>query len=380
MKQRIALIGTGLSGLTMAAALAHHGFDIALVGPDLAASSDARSTAILAPNVDFLESIGLRLFDAATPLRRMELIDGGEIFSFDCSEMDLPEFGFNVANDTLKASLLKAVLKNRRIAWRKTSLQSAKRTPDGWTLKLADKTILDTQLLIGADGRHSAVRAASAIACDTQDRNQAALVVTLKAEKPHRNVTVERYRSGGPFTLVPHTQNRLALVWCDDTDLLAEKIKLPPKALAAEITAISENRFGTLHCEGAAQLWPLRPMKAEKLVAPHTALIGEAAHVLPPIGAQGFNAGLSDIAALTRALSKGRSLGLPVHDFALLEEYERARRADIAARYHGITRLNDLIRAESSAAQKIRRLALRGATKIAPVKKILMRLGMGEAA
>jgi 2-octaprenyl-6-methoxyphenol hydroxylase len=370
----IAVIGTGLSGLTMAAALAHHGFDVMLIGEKPQSKDDKRSTAILAPNIEFLKSIKLWPLGDATPLRRMELVDGNETFAFDCDEMDLPEFGFNIANDALKSALTAKVSK---IKWKKAALKKATRDATGWILQLSDKTTVKASLLIGADGRNSAVRAAADIAVREKDRDQAALVVNLTAEKPHNNITVERYRSGGVFTLVPHTQNRFALVWCDEASILKEKIALPPRELATEITRISERRFGKLSCDDAPQIWPLKPMKAQSLVAPRTALIGEAAHVLPPIGAQGFNASLQDIAALTAALMQGKALGLATHDFAMLKQYETAREKDVAARFHGITMLNDLIRAKDGF---IRRCVLRGAEKIAPVKKALMQFGLGKAA
>jgi len=382
MNDTITLVGTGLSGLTLAASLAAKGFNVTLIGPVPDTKSDGRSTAILAPNIAFLESVGLWPAAAAdaAPLLRMELIDAGETFSFDCREMGLPQFGFNVANDALKAALARAVTKNRRITWHKTLLKKAVRAPQGWSLSLADGEKIQTCLLIGADGRASAVRMAAGIACDEKDGPQAALVVTVASRQAHRHTTVERYRAGGPFTLVPCADGTLALVWCDDAEILRNAAKLSARDLSARITDLSEKSFGVLTVVTKPQLWPIRPMKARRLVAPHTALIGEAAHVLPPIGAQGFNAGLHDIAALCGALERGKTLGLPSHDFAILSDYARRRAGDIAARYHGINVLNAMIRGETPLVRQARRMALRGLTRIAPLKRSLMIFGMGEAA
>lgn len=375
----IHVIGTGLSGMSMAAALAHHGFDVTLIGPKPSDTPDDRTTAILQPNIDFLDSLGLwaPLAATATPLIRLELHDTARTSFFESSEMDLDQFGFNIVNTQLKEALQARLLGNPAIHWQQTNVETMTRSTKGWTLQLANKKKIQAQLVIAADGRTSKTREAAGIACDEKPEQQAALVTTLACEKPHHYTSAEWYREGGPFTLVPCRNKQLALVWCDKEQIIDAQLKADTDKLSAALTDMTEMRFGALRVTGASQKWPIRPLKAQKLVAPHLALIGEAAHVLPPIGAQGFNTSLLDIKSLLHQLLKGRKLGLAVSDPALLNAYAHQRASDIALRYHGITRLNDLIRAQHPASAFVRRIALNALDRVTPLRRQIMRFAMG---
>ena len=376
----IHVIGTGLSGMSMAAALAHHGFEVTLIGPKPEAAPDDRTTAILQPNIDFLDRLGLwtPLAATATPLIRMELHDQAHVSFFESSEMDLDQFGFNILNTQLKEALQARMTKQSAIHWQQTNVETMTRSTKGWTLHLANKKTLQAQLVIAADGRSSKTREAAGIACDEKPEQQAALVTMLECEKPHHYTSAEWYRKGGPFTLVPCRNKQLALVWCDQEKIIDAQLKADTDALSTTLTDMTEQRFGTLRVTGARQKWPIRPMKARTLVAPHLTLIGEAAHVLPPIGAQGFNTSLLDIRELLDHLLKGQKLGLAVSDPALLNAYAQQRASDIGLRYHGITRLNDLIRAQHPASAFARRIALNALDRVTPLRRQIMRFAMGS--
>lgn len=373
----IVVVGTGLSGMTMATALAHHDFDVTLVGPETGTQKDERTTAILQPNCDFLRSLNLWEGAAknATPLTTMELVNGGSTTIFDASELDLDQFGFNIVNGALKTSLAQRL---KKIDWHKTTVTKAAPTKNGWDLQLANGKKIAAPLVIAADGRNSFIRAAANIAIDEKPEAQAAFVAMLSCEKPHYNTSVEWYRSGGPFTLVPCSGKQLALVWCDRDAIIDAQLKTPHAQLSQTITAMTDKRFGTLQLINTPQKWPVRPMKTCTLVGSNVALIGEAAHTLPPIGAQGFNTSLQDIQALLQQLLKGRALGLAPGDTTLLSHYSRARTTDIAARYHGITRLNDLIRSPHPANKFLRRLALGTLQRATPLRHAIMRFAMGK--
>ncbi len=377
----IVIIGTGLSGLATAAALGHAGFDVALVGPQPKTNQDGRTTAILAPHVTFLKTIGAwpSRASSATALTVMELVHDADMVRFDCTEMGLAEFGYNVSNADLTAALVARIKKTSGITWHSTSMTQMTRTTHGWTVTLKNGKKIDATLVIGADGRQSSVRGAAGIDIDERAENQSALVVNLAIEKPHRHVTVERYRAGGPFTLVPAAGNSMALVWCDTDAVIDDWMTRPMTELGAHITTLSEGRFGRITPVTPPQKWPIRPLKAHHMVAAHTALVGEAAHTLPPIGAQGFNTSIADIIALCDMLERGRDYGLASGNAAMLRLYDRARRADVAMRYHGITLLNDMIRTQNPAFAKLRSLSLRILGTLSPIRRPVMRLGLGAA-
>lgn len=378
MTQSIGIVGTGLSGLTAALAL---GTDraITLIGETPTAAKDERTTAVLSPGIDFLKE--LKLWPAcaaqAVPLMTMELIDGNDSFVYDASETQRNEFGFNVPNAVLRQTLLQAIARNRNITWIKENVANAIRKNTTWQLTTTGKKKIDLDVVVAADGRNSFLRQAAAIDIETRDENQVALVAVVEASKAHHYTSVEWYRAGGPLTFVPMDGKKLAIVWCEDQDTAAVKKNQPLSTLSKELTAITAQRYGTLTFLTKPQAWPIAPMKAECLVKDNIVLIGEAAHVLPPIGAQGFNTSLHDIKALQQIWTKAETLGLPLTDKTMLQQYERTRSKDVTLRYYGMTKLNDLIRTQNPALAFLRGTGLRSLRRLSPLRKKIMAFGLG---
>jgi 2-octaprenyl-6-methoxyphenol hydroxylase len=376
----IAIIGTGLSGMTLAVALAQENFNVTLIGDHPAEQDDLRTTAVLHPHVEFLKTLDLWKSAAvqATPLITMELVDGVQTNTFEASEIGMNEFGFNVRNIDLQQDLVRRIEAAKNIRWLKTTATRAERTAKGWSVTCADGKTIDTTLMIGADGRNSFVRKTCAIPIEEKEERQAALVTVVGIAKNHHFTSTEWYRAGGPFTTVPMPDKKLAIVWCDPEDILRDAVA-KPSGIPATIFDITEGRYGQITLVGKTQIWPVRPMMARRLINAHAALIGEAAHTLPPIGAQGFNTTLGDLICLIKNLSRGRSLGLSVYDPAVLARYETTRLNAIRSRYHGFTRLNDLIRVQNPAVQLLRRFSLKTLQLLPPVKAGLMRATMRQA-
>lgn len=375
----ITVIGTGLAGLTMTASLLYRGFKVTCIGPQLNHKDD-RTTAILQPNIDFLNSIGLwdQVAGTATPLITLEINEGKQHSVFDASEMRLDQFGFNIRNQALRdavASHLKKYKKN--LEWYDTTVKQALPTATGWQLDLGNNQLQEASFVIAADGRDSVMRESAAIDITQRNDNQTALVGFLSSQKPHHYTSVEWYTRGGPLTLVPCQSNRFALVWCDNSDTHQIRLEQPLSALADELTHLTDKRFGYLEPVDRLQPWILRPMQAKQLVKPHLALIGEAAHVLPPIGAQGFNTSLYDIQTLLDQMTKARSLGLPIHDMVHLKRYETIRQNDIAMRYHGITRFNDMVRLDGVFGKTLRSTMISTLNHIKPLRHLVMKTAMG---
>ncbi len=374
----ITIVGTGLAGLTAALALATDHI-VTLIGPMPNTKQDERTTAILSPGIAFLDGLGVWMSCAAraTPLRTMQLIDGDKHFVFDASETAFDEFGFNVPNATLRQSLSGLIAKHRNITWIKESVTQATRAKNRWQLTTASRKKITADLVIAADGRNSLMRKAAEIEIDERDENQTALVAVLTTSQAHHDTSVEWYRPGGPFTLVPMAGKKMALVWCEDDDTAQMKTQQSLGALSREITDITAKRFGTLTFTAQPQTWPIKPMKAKTLIKDDVVLIGEAAHTLPPIGAQGLNTSLHDIAVLQDCLRNAKLLGLDITDRAGLRPYEQARLSDVNRRYHAMTGLNDLIRTQHPALQFLRGAGLRALNRFAPLKKQIMQFGLG---
>ena len=375
MSDKIILIGTGLTGMVQALALAQSGFEVTLIGPEPSLQKDERSTAILLPGIGFLKTLGIwqQIEPFSTALTTMELIDGNKHSVFDAHEIDQINFGYNISNAALKKTLVAALKKSKAVTWHPQQAVAFNGTGQGWDVTLANHKIISGDLLIGADGRHSPVRSAATIAIEEKNIDQVAMVGIVQAEKPHFNVTVEWYRQGGPLTLVPVDKNLFAFVWCDTAQAHTQRQKMSPEK---ELSDLAQQRFGALKIKNKTQFWPIKPFLSKKLVGENCVLIGEAAHALPPIGAQGFNASLQDIMALTTILEQGRAIGYRLNDAILLSGYEKIRMPELHLRAKAINALNTTLLSQSRLPHRLRRFSLNGLQYSAFLKKQIMQIGL----
>lgn len=387
----ILISGGGIAGLIAAAAFGVEGYATLCVDPappvteEAATGADLRSTAFLSPSVAFLRQIGLweRLSPFATPLQTMRIVDAGGKLpdarltrDFDASEIGDEPFGWNLPNWLLR----------REISARLEALQTVRFQPgiattdviprdEGAIVTLSDGRRLRARLLIGADGRNSPVRQAVGIGVRTFRYGQKALAFAVTHELPHDNISTEIHRLGGPFTLVPLPDRdglpSSAVVWMENGREVARLAALPQEEFAAELNARSAGVLGRLTQATPLSQWPIISQIADRFSARHTALIAEAAHVLPPIGAQGLNMSLADLAALLE-LSRGDP-----GSKTSLERYNRSRRPDAYARLLGIDALNRASQTGLRPLRDLRAVALGGLYGIAPVRRMMMRAGLG---
>lgn len=390
----ILISGGGIAGLTAAAAFGSAGFKVICVDPTPpvtdgeALGADLRSTAMLQPARALLERAGLweALAPHAAPLQIMRIIDaGGEepeprlTREFNASEIsDLP-FGWNFPNWLLRREMLARLTKLDTVEFRAgVGTKSLFTRESGAKVTLSDGTRVIAKLVIAADGRGSPMRTAAGIGVQTRRYGQKALVFAVTHPIPHSNVSTEVHRTGGPFTLVPLPDRDgmpcSAVVWMDDGPAAAARLGMDTAAFEAEASERSTYHFGPLTLVSKRQLWPIITQHANKLSAERVALIAEAAHVMPPIGAQGLNMSLSDIATLLD-LAQARPDGLG--DAAMLEAYHKARYGDITLRVRGIDLLNRASQASSTIARDARAAGLGALYGAAPVRKMLMQMGLG---
>jgi 2-octaprenyl-6-methoxyphenol hydroxylase len=387
----ILVSGGGIAGLITAAAFGAEGMTTLCVDPappvteEAAAGSDLRTTAFLAPSVDLLTRIGLwdRLAPHATPLQVMRIVDAGGarpeprlVRDFDAAEIGDQPFGWNLQNWLLR----------REISARLEQLQTVRFQPgtgtadvitrdDGAIVTLSDGRRVRAKLLVAADGRHSPVRQALGIGVRTFRYGQKALAFAVTHDVPHQNVSTEVHRSGGPFTLVPLPDRDgkpcSAVVWMENGRETARLSALSPEEFGIELNARSAGVLGHLTQATRLTQWPIISQIADRFAATRTALIAEAAHVVPPIGAQGLNMSLADLTALVD-LSR-TDPGNP----DALARYNRARRPEAYARLLGIDALNRASQAGARPLRDIRAAALGGLYGIAPVRRLMMKAGLG---
>jgi 2-octaprenyl-6-methoxyphenol hydroxylase len=237
--------------------------------------------------------------------------------------------------------------------------------------------------VIAADGRDSFLREAAGIGARRWGYGQKALVFTVAHDMAHEGVSTEIHRTGGPFTLVPLPDRdgapHAAVVWMETGPRAAALAALAPEAFEAELNARACGVLGTLRLASPRRLWPIVSQSAERLDGPRLALVAEAAHVIPPIGAQGLNMSLADIATLRDLVLEARAAARDIGDPDLLARYARARHPDIAMRIAGVDMLNRAAMAETQSLRDLRRAGLRLLHGLAPLRRGAMRLGLGAA-
>lgn len=386
----ILIVGGGIAGLTAAAAFGAAGFPVTCVDPappeGPAQGPDLRTTAVLQPARAFLEKAGLwaDLAPHATALNVMRIVDAGGTHApvtrdFVAADIGDMPFGWNLPNRVLRAVIADKLEKLHAVRFCPgIGFQSLLTRTDAAVVTLTTGNRLSARLVVAADGRGSAVRQAAGIGVTTRASGQKAIVFAVTHAAPHDGVSTEVHRSGGPFTLVPlpdfDGRPCSSVVWMDDGPAIARLAALPDDVFAAAATERSAGVMGPLSLVGERQVWPIISQVADRITFQRGALVAEAAHVLPPIGAQGLNLSLTDIATLLDlAVQRPDGLG----DATMLAAFARARRADIRLRTLGIDALNMASRVGFAPLQDLRSAGLRALHGVAPVRKALMRLGLG---
>jgi len=394
MDHDILISGGGLAGLSAAAAFGAAGFDVICVDPAPpvterdADGSDLRTTAILQPGRDFLEEAGVWTHFAphAMPLQIMRIIDAGGVEAeprvtreFDADDISDRPFGWNLPNWLLRRELLARLeeLPNVRFETGVAATDLFTRSSEA-RVRLSDGRSLRAKLAIAADGRNSALREAAGIDVSTTRYGQKALAFAVTHPLPHQNVSTEIHRTGGPFTLVPlpdhEGQPSSAIVWMEEGRRALELMDMDVPAFEAEMNARSCGILGPLTLASRRTIWPIISQHAERLSAERLAIVAEAAHVVPPIGAQGLNMSLKDLAALLDLAKAHRD---DPGTAEVLDTYHRRRIADIRARVAGITLLNRTSMLSQQPLMDARATGLNALYSLGPVRKTLMQLGLG---
>ena len=390
----ILVSGGGVAGLAAAAVFGAAGFSVLCVDPTApiterdAEGSDLRTTAFLQPSQSLLEQAGIwaRLKDHAAPLQVMRIVDAGGVVAeprlvknFNAADISEKPFGWNLPNWLLRRELLARLTELPNVEFRPgvgtTSLFT--RASEA-RVGLSDGSRPRVRLVIAADGRASPMREAAGINVKTTRYGQKALAFAVLHPIPHENVSTEIHRAGGPFTLVPLPDWQglpsSAVVWMETGPEALRLAELPCDAFEEALNYRSCLLFGPLTLVSRRTVWPIISQQAERMSSERLALMAEAAHVVPPIGAQGLNMSLIDLKLLVDlAVSNPTELG----SRGMLDTYHRKRHGEVTARVTGIDLLN---RASMAASQPMRDLRAKGLDAIyslGPVRKTMMQLGLG---
>ena len=390
----ILISGGGVAGLAAATVFGQAGFSVLCVDPAPpvttrdAEGSDLRTTAFLQPAQALMERAGLweRLGPHAMPLQVMRIVDAGgaapeprTVKDFDAADISDRPFGWNLPNWLLRREMVAHLEDLPGVCFRPgtgtTTLLTREREA---IVGLSDGSGVRARLVIAADGRNSPIREAAGIGVKTTRYGQKALAFAVTHPIPHENVSTEIHRSGGPFTLVPLPDHEglpsSAIVWMEEGPEARRLAALPVEEFESEMTVRSCHLFGPLTLASRRTIWPIISQIATRMWSERVALVAEAAHVVPPIGAQGLNMSLGDMRVL---LELAEAAPDRLGEREMLGTYQRRRRTEVRARVAGVDVLNRASMLRAQPLRDARAQALDAIYSLAPVRKTLMQMGLG---
>lgn len=377
------VVGGGLAGLAAAVAVAKAGLTTLHIAPK--GPPDRRTSALMLPSVDYLRSAGL-LDDPASighPLTQIRIIDAtGRLIRapealFDAAEFGMPAFGWNLPNIKLTEAFEAARATLPNLTAREATLSALERYAAGrWVLTLSDGSAVTTPFLVGADGKKSLIRESAGFRAREHGFTQSALVCDLELGRPLGGASVEFHYPQGPWTLVPAGDKRANLVWIDDREVLKAAQASGKDGLRQTFLEKSQRLFGDIQLLTPAHMFPLSTLSVDKAGMAGVVLTGESAHAFPPIGAQGLNLGLRDVADLAAALA-ARGTG-PDWATRVSEDYSDRRAADLARTGGMVDALFRSLLSDLLPAQAARATGLWALKLVPPLRRQAFGLGMGN--
>jgi 2-octaprenyl-6-methoxyphenol hydroxylase len=384
----VAVVGTGPSGLVAALALGKVGASVVVIGPAPQTAVpwplETRTAALLTSSVDLLKALRVwdRLEGEAAPLRAIRIIDASRSLlrapdiEFKASELGLKAFGCNIANTTLVAAVYARAREVLPLVV-SANVEAIALDRSKALLTLSEGPPVVARLVVGADGRRSICRTSAGIEMTERQYDQAAIASSFRHGLPHQGVSTELHKENGSVTTVPLPDpHASSLIWVGPTSEITQLMELDEKHFEEELGERLGGLLGPLSGLSARAQFFVAGLSAGTLAANRTALVGEAAHILPPIGAQGLNLGFRDAAALADCVAAALKRGSDLGGEDVLASYRRTRQLDIMTRTVGVDLLSRSLLSSLIPVQAARGLVSHGLKALPPLRRMVMRLGL----
>ncbi|MGI9482189.1 MAG: FAD-dependent monooxygenase [Hyphomicrobiales bacterium] len=380
----VAVVGGGPAGLSATCLMAELGLNvICWAGPP---RSDSRTTALMQGSMRLLQHLGVwggsNLKSECAPLKTLELVDAtgrmprAPTVTFQSTELGPEPFGWNIPVTQLTGALTEFLQKLPNVELVAGSAEKVTPSSDGVSIQGEKTGTVLAKLVLAADGRSSMCRKAAGISVSKWDYPQVAVVTTFEHVTPHNDVSIEFHRKAGPLTTVPLPGNRSSLVWVETKEEAERLIGLSDERFCNELTFKTQDRLGLISSPTQRALFPISGMAARRFADRRTVLIGEAGHVIPPIGAQGLNISLRDGALAAElaadAISENEDIGGP----GIMNTYDQRRRKDIFPRQVAVDLLNRTLISGFLPFQGMRSIGLTALQNIGPLRRQIMREGL----
>ena len=386
----IVVCGGGLSGIICSLALSRLGISVCTIEKskyDLQQIKDTRSTAYLVPSINFLAKTGIweHLSNDINPLKILSIINSKNKYPFNqvlnethfnAKEISKDYFGYNISNYLTKKILINLIKKDELINFINDEIINIENFEKYLTINLKNKYSIKTKLLIGADGKNSFIRNYYNIKTQITNLEQKAVTFITHHKKPHNNISYEIYNTGGPFTTVPLKSNKekkSAVIWVNDSIKINKLLSLNKLELQSEINKRSCNKLGEISIISDLQSSNVSTQIADKFVDHRMILIGEAAHALPPIGAQGLNLTIRDIRVIFELIRKYQD---SIGSNEMVAEFNFKRFIDVKMRTTSVNILNKISHSDNLINLRARDFGLILLQKVKPIKYLLMRFGL----
>ena len=375
----IVIVGGGLVGATLAAALKHSGLRLALIEgqplPSLDSEWDSRIYAFTPGNVDFLKQCGAWQHLDHSRVQQVEEMrvfgDAGSRLNFSAYEIGAPELAFIMESRLLQHALWQGLLEQENL----TLLHPAQCAElsvqeDAARLKLKDGREIRAKLVVGADGRDSWVRRQTNMPEVPTPYHQHGVVANFNIGKAHRGIAYQWFTPNGILALLPLPGKRISIVWSVSPEQSAELLALTHEEFCARVSEASNHTPGDLQLITPPASFALRVLNLAHLTKPRLVLIGDAAHNIHPLSGQGVNLGLRDVRELAQLLQQRGALDCG--DPSLLRRYEKARQSDIMSMQLTTDTLKNLFVNDNPLLRVLRNFGLDATNKIVPLKKMLV--------
>lgn len=390
----IVIAGAGMTGATAALALDSAGFRVALVDPQpferqLSPSFDGRASAVAYSSFRMLRTLGVgaRLEPHACRIEQILVTDGrspgasaraGTPFHLRFAAEEIADrsggepLGYMVENRRIRAALAEAVDASEVEVLTPARAAAVEVEPGEARVRLADGRTLKALLVVGAEGRDSTVRTLAGISVTGWRYGQTGAVATVRHARPHGGVAYEHFLPGGPFAILPLTDDRSSLVWTEPTRRGEALAQATDVAFEAHLRRRFGDFLGEVAVEGPRFTYPLALQLAEQWTRPRVALLGDAVHAIHPIAGQGLNLGLKDVAALAETLADAARRGEDIGAEAVVERYAAWRRFDTVALAAATDVFTRLFSNDSPPLRLARGLGMAAVNRIGPARRFFM--------